>query len=94
MPPEKNMRVTAEISLYPLHDEYLGKIESVIRQIRSCRGLEIVVNQMSTQIRGELSDVVAALESAVAASFGDERPAVLVTKILNADLPIAEVPAV
>ena len=49
---------------------------------------------MSTQLRGELGDVVAALGDALAASFDDGSPQVLVAKFLNADLPIAEMPKV
>ncbi len=88
------MRITAEISLYPLQREYLPKIETFIREIDRASGLEVRVNQMSTQLRGELGDVVAALGDALAASFDDGSPQVLVAKFLNADLPIAEMPEV
>jgi len=88
------MRVTAELSLYPLEAEYLEKIEALIGALRSEPGLELVVNQLSTQIRGELADVMAALERVLANSFAQGGPQVLVTKILNADLPIGEMPVV
>jgi uncharacterized protein YqgV (UPF0045/DUF77 family) len=88
------MRVTAELSLYPLEDQYIDRIEAVIRALRAEAGLEIVVNQMSTQIRGELGEVMAAIEHVLAGSFADGGPQALVAKILNADLPIAEAPAV
>lgn len=88
------MRVTAELSLYPLEDRYIEKIEAVIRALRAEPGLEIVVNQLSTQIRGELGDVMGAIERVLAVSFADGGPQALVAKILNADLPITEAPAV
>ena len=88
------MRITVEISLYPLQEQYLSKIEAFIAQLRRAPGLEIVVNQMSTQLRGELGDVMAALEAAIRQSFGGNTPEVLVAKFLNADLPIRDTPPV
>jgi len=67
-------------------------IEDFVRAIQAAPGLEVVVNQLSTQIRGELTDVTRAVEAALAASFLEGGPQVLVAKYLNADLPIAEAP--
>lgn len=86
------MRITAEISLYPLQADYLPKIESFIGYVRDAEGLEVVVNQMSTQLSGELGDVLAAVRRALERSFRNGAPEVLVAKFLNADLPIAELP--
>ena len=86
------MRITAELSLYPLQSSYIPRIEAFVREIQEMPGLEVVVNQLSTQIRGELSDVTRAVEAALAMSFRDNEPQVLVAKYLNADLPIAEAP--
>lgn len=88
------MRITAELSLYPLNDRYLSAIEAFIAELQARPELEIVVNQMSTQLRGELSVVFRALEEATRASFESGGPQVLVTKILNADLPIDERPEI
>lgn len=88
------MRITVEISLYPLQEQYVSKIEAFIAELRRAPGLEIVVNQMSTQLRGELGDVMAALEEGIRQSFGGATPEVLVAKFLNADLPIRETPPV
>lgn len=86
------MRITAEISLYPLGADYLAEIESFIRDVQGADGLQIVVNQMSTQLSGELGDVLAAVGAALERSFADGRPEVLVAKFLNADLPIGQAP--
>ena len=88
------MRITAELSLYPLRADYLHKIERFIRTVRAVPGLEVEVNQLSTQIRGEIGAVMRAVHSAVEASFADGAPEVLVAKFLNADLPIGESPRV
>jgi len=86
------MRITAEISLYPLQDEFLPPIQSFVRAIQDSPGLEVTVNQMSTQLSGELHDVSQALERALEASFLSGKPQALVAKFLNADLPITEPP--
>ena len=53
------MRVTAEMSLYPLQGQPLEKILAFIETIASEARLEVVVNQLSTQVRGELGVVMA-----------------------------------
>ncbi len=86
------MRITAEVSLYPLQDQYLARIENFIHSIGDASGLEVTVNQMSTQLRGEFEDVTRAVQQALASSFQIGGPQVLVAKFLNADLPILEAP--
>ena len=86
------MKITAELSLYPLATEYLPRIESFIRELEAAEGLEIVVNQMSTQVSGELGNVVAAVRHGLEHAFGDGVPQVLVVKFLNAALPVESAP--
>jgi uncharacterized protein YqgV (UPF0045/DUF77 family) len=86
------MRITAEISLYPLHDAALDTILAFIGAVRDDGRVEIAVNQMSTQMRGELDDVMGVLSEAMRRSFDAGGPQALVVKFLNADLPIAEPP--
>ena len=52
------MRITAEVSLYPLQEEYLPSIHSFICSIQKSSKLDVTVNQMSTQFSGELKDVM------------------------------------
>jgi uncharacterized protein YqgV (UPF0045/DUF77 family) len=86
------MRVTVEMSLYPLESEPLEKILAFIATITADARLEVVVNQLSTQVRGELRDVMSTMTTAIERSFGRNAPQALVLKILNADLPIGEPP--
>ena len=88
------MRITAELSLYPLTEDFIPKVLSFIRTLRDSPVLEVRTNQMSTQLRGDLDDVMAALTAAVERSFAAGESEALVVKILNADLPIAEEPDV
>jgi uncharacterized protein YqgV (UPF0045/DUF77 family) len=86
------MRVTVEMSLYPLQGQPLDKILAFIDAVRAEPRLEVVVNQLSTQLRGELAVVMAVLTAAIERSFGAGGSQALVLKILNADLPIGEPP--
>jgi uncharacterized protein YqgV (UPF0045/DUF77 family) len=86
------MRVTAEMSLYPLAKDALDKILDFIDVVQGDERLEVVVNQMSTQVRGELGVVLEVLQTALERSFGAGGSQALVVKFLNADLPIGEPP--
>ena len=86
------MRVTVEMSLYPLANDALDKILGFIEELRADSRLEVVVNQMSTQLRGELGVVLDVLRNAIERSFGAGGAQALVVKFLNADLPIGEAP--
>tara|TARA_Y100000994_G_C15291131_1_gene275428 strand:- start:12 stop:284 length:273 start_codon:yes stop_codon:yes gene_type:complete len=88
------MRITAEVSLYPLQEEYLPSIHSFIYSIQKSSKLDVTVNQMSTQFFGELKDVMQAVEQALMISFNTGKPEVLVAKFLNAELPINELPLI
>ena len=86
------MRVTAEMSLYPLQGQPIEKILAFIETINADTRLEVVVNQLSTQVRGELTAVMGTITTAIERSFGNGGAQALVLKILNADLPIGEPP--
>jgi uncharacterized protein YqgV (UPF0045/DUF77 family) len=86
------MRITAEMSLYPLQGQPIDKILAFIETVHGDARLEVVVNQMSTQVRGELHAVMSVLTTAIERSFGGGGSQALVLKILNADLPIGDTP--
>jgi len=86
------MRITAELSLYPLRDDPIPVILKFIEGINEDGGIEMTVNQLSTQIRGELDDVMHCVHAALQRSFVSGEPQALVAKFLNSDLPIAEPP--
>ncbi len=77
------MRVAVDISLYPLNQNFLAPIQDVIERLRAHTTLEMIVNSMSTQIRGEYDEVMAALEQEIRVSFEQTPKAVFVIKILN-----------
>jgi uncharacterized protein YqgV (UPF0045/DUF77 family) len=86
------MRITAELSLYPLDADPIPVILRFIGGLGDRDDVEIVVNQMSTQLRGELDAVVGCVHAALQRSFESGRPQALVVKFLNSDLPIGTPP--
>jgi hypothetical protein len=88
------MRITAEISLYPLREAFVEEIRDFILRLRREPGLEVVTNQLSTQLRGEYAAVTGALARCMEGTMAGGRPLVFVVKYLNADLPIGTTPNV
>ncbi len=85
-------RITAELSLYPMGGDPIAKVIAFIGELEGGRDIEITVNQLSTQLRGELAEVLALVGRATERAFAAGGPDALVVKILNADLPISEPP--
>ncbi len=77
------MRVAVDISLYPIADDFIPPIDDVIKRLNSHESLEVNTNPMSTQIRGEYDDVMAALNREIKTTFESSPKAVFVIKILN-----------
>ena len=77
------MRVAVDISLYPLNQNFLAPIQDVIERLRAYTAFEMIVNSMSTQIRGEYDEVMVALQQEIRVSFEQTPKAVFVIKILN-----------
>lgn len=77
------MRVAVDISLYPLTDDFIPPIDDVIRRLNGYPSIEVVTNPMSTQIRGEFEDVMAALNREIRTTFERNARAVFAIRILN-----------
>lgn len=88
------MRITVELSLYPLTAGFVGPITDYIRELRAQPGIELVTNAMSTQLRGEFDAVLAAVARCTRAAMAGDHPAVLVAKFINADLDIHHPPVI
>ncbi len=77
------MRVAVDISLYPLADDFIPPIKDVIERLNANSSVEVVTNAMSTQIRGDYDDVMAALNQEIKKTFDQCPKAVFAIKILN-----------
>ena len=77
------MKVAADISLYPLDADFIPPIKDVIERLNAHPELEVVTNPMSTQVRGEYADVMAALSQEIGTTFERVPKAVFAIRILN-----------
>ncbi|MGF1563882.1 MAG: YkoF family thiamine/hydroxymethylpyrimidine-binding protein [Flavobacteriales bacterium] len=79
------MILTAELSLYPLSNDYNDLVIEFIRILRKQEGIETRTGGMSTQVRGEAVAVMQAIQTASIATMRTPNTFVLVAKYLNAD---------
>ena len=82
------MTLTAELSLYPLHEDYVPQIQAFIEALRERDGLVVRSNAMSTQIRGEHDAVMHAVSDTLRASAERYGMQVLVCKFIPTALGI------
>lgn len=88
------MKITLDISMYPLDADYKPPIKAFVRQLREYGQLETVTNQMSTQVRGDFDAVMAAVNACMKQTMADHDKVVFVTKCLNGDLEISRLPRI
>ena len=79
-------RVSVDISLYPLTEEYKVPILNFIRELQRRPGLDVVTNPLSTQVHGPFDAVWATLGELLPASFGESYLQVAVLKIVSVDV--------
>ena len=77
------MKVAVDISLYPLEADFIPPIKDVIGRLNGYPELTVETNPMSTQIRGDYNDVMAALTTEIGATFERVPKAVFTIRILN-----------
>jgi len=77
------MRVAVDISLYPLDADFIPPIKDVIERLNGYPEIEVATNPMSTQLRGDYEDVMAALNKEIKVTFDRVPKAVFAMKILN-----------
>ena len=83
------MKTSAEISYYPLNEEFIPPIREFIDRINTYAGLTVRTNGMSTQIFGDYDILMNALTKEIRQSFNHPH-SVFVMKIINADLNTKE----
>ena len=82
------MKLTAELSLYPLQDQYIPVIQAFIEAAREHGDLRIVTNAMSTQISGEWDAVFDLINRELKGSAERHGRQVLVCKLIPGELDI------
>ena len=87
------MNIVADLSLYPLKDGPIPDIIEFIKEMREQGAIEIVSNQLSTQLRGEFEAVTGAINHCMRQAMVASNTVVLVVKYLNVDLEIGRAPS-
>ncbi|MCK7459728.1 YkoF family thiamine/hydroxymethylpyrimidine-binding protein [Idiomarina aminovorans] len=80
------MQISVEMSLYPLADNYLETIQDFIERLNQHSELTVITNTMSTQVFGEMQEVMRILGEEMERLYQNVPANVLVCKFINKDL--------
>lgn len=86
------MNIVADMSLYPLKDGPIPTIIEFIKEMRAQEGIEIVTNQLSSQISGSFEAVTTAVNHCMKKAMESPNTVVLVVKYLNIEKELDQVP--
>jgi uncharacterized protein YqgV (UPF0045/DUF77 family) len=78
-----SMDIGVEISLYPLHQQYIPPIQDFIDRLNLDRRLRVVTNSMSTQVFGDYDAVMQTLVRELRSTLEGNDKAVFVMKVLG-----------
>lgn len=87
------MKIVADMSLYPLKDGPIPTIIEFIKELQIQDGIEIVTNQLGTQLRGEFEAVTSAINHCMRKVMDASNTVVLVVKYLNIDVELKKKPS-
>lgn len=87
------LNIVADLSLYPLKEGPIPEIIGFIKEMQRQDGIEIVTNQLSTQLRGDFEAVTQAINHCMKNVMMASDTVVLVVKYLNVDLDIGRLPS-
>jgi len=79
------MRISVDISLYPLNEQYVKPILTFIAKLETNPNLIIKRNSLSTQVFGEYRDVMDCLDDEIEAVFDAIPESVFVLKMIGTD---------
>lgn len=80
------MKLSVEISKYPLHSDYIPFIKDFIARLNHYDGLTVLTNTMSTQIFGDYDLVMQVISTEIRRSHEQFGKAVFVCKFIGGDL--------
>jgi len=87
------MKIVADMSLYPLKDGPIPTIIEFIEDLQLQEGIQIVTNQLGTQLRGEFEAVTGAINHCMRKVMKAPNTIVLVVKYLNIDVELERKPS-
>ena len=79
------MRISVDISLYPLTEDYVEPILAFIAQLESNSKLIVKRNSLSTQVFGEYRDVMDMLDKEIEVVFSQLPHSVFAMKFIGTD---------
>lgn len=80
------MECSVEISMYPLNTDYKSAIINFIKRLRNHPFISIETNGMSTQVFGDYSRVMKAINTEIKNTFKEEGKVVFNMKVMNGNL--------
>lgn len=86
------MKIVAEMSLYPLKAGPVPTIIEFIQDLRRQEGIEIVTNQLSSQLSGSFEAVTSAVNACMKRVMDRPETVVLVVKYLNVEKELDRAP--
>jgi uncharacterized protein YqgV (UPF0045/DUF77 family) len=78
------MKVSIELTLTPLSDDFESSIKTFIEKIRTL-GFKVIENPLSTQIYGEYGPLMSSLQNIIKETFEEEAFVMLNMKIVKGD---------
>jgi uncharacterized protein YqgV (UPF0045/DUF77 family) len=77
------MKIAVDISLYPLDEDFIPPIKNFIHRLHNYNSIEVITNNMSTQIIGEYEVIMPILNNEIRDTFEELPKAIFAVKILN-----------
>lgn len=81
----RGMKVSVEVSKYPLSDTYIPKVLAFIDCLNGHPEVEVLTNALSTHLHGDLDVIMGLLTEATRASFGEGVAGAVIIKVLPGD---------
>jgi uncharacterized protein YqgV (UPF0045/DUF77 family) len=79
------MNLVAEISMYPLKEQYIAPIQEFIDRLNTYKGIKVVTTATSTTVSGEYLPTMQLLAEEMQRSHAKVGQAIFVCKFLNGD---------
>ena len=79
------MQVSVDISLYPLHQDYIPQVDAFILLLNQEPNVQVVTNALSTQLYGEYETVMGLLARAMGDHMAIYDDSVFSIKVLSGD---------
>jgi uncharacterized protein YqgV (UPF0045/DUF77 family) len=85
------MKLVAEISMYPLKEQYIAPIQAFIDRLNTYADIKVVTCATSTMVSGEYMPTMQLLAEEMQRSHQEVGQAIFVCKFLNGDLMNSEI---